>query len=465
MWQFPPAVVLLLLQRSLASFVLLAPNIRTGPRCLMRALLIEERPTTHASSMTVRYLHNCGSADSDEDEAIEPFSQDCSTATASIDSDDSACTAHVEKLCRSGNLPDAVRVLRHLRDEQIHVSLHTFNMLLQHTAEANDFVLFSKVFRYLMLSKLPPELTSYIQVFKFVREILEITQGRDPTVMNRIIFAAAKYGEIDKSLIIFEELKKDRSSLGVVTFNTILDVLGKAGRVDQILLEVRVMEEHGHPPDIVTYNTVINCLRRLGRLDQCKIFAGEMSGRGITPDLRTYTALIDSFGRAGHIADALKMFDQMKKSHKPSIYVYRALISDLKKAGQFELAQKLSEEMNSSASDLLSPEDFKQKFKGRRTENKRLAPLEAVWSCTRVESNEADVNTSAMGSTTISIAAPPRLHARSVAAPADARDGAMKTSNPMSTEAKARRSSAAASRAGEKEGENAKCQSSTELNK
>lgn len=91
-----------------------------------------------------------------------------------------------------------------------------------------------------------------------------------------------------------------------------------------------------------------------------------MVERGIDPDLRTYTALIDIFGRAGHITEALEMFDQMKRSHQPSIYVYRALISDLKKAGQFELAQKLSEEMKTSASELLGPEDFKHKFKGRK---------------------------------------------------------------------------------------------------
>ncbi|KAL6610393.1 hypothetical protein ACP70R_040362 [Stipagrostis hirtigluma subsp. patula] len=386
MWRFPPAVALLL-RRSLASSALLR-----APRCLMHALLLEERPTTFMSSvMTVRCHYHCDSADGDEDEAIEPSSQDCSTATASIDSDDSACTAHVEKLCRSGNVPDAVRVLQHLRDEQVHVGLHTFNMLLQHTAEANNFILFSKVFRYLLLSKLAPDLTSYMNVakalqklddceliLKFVREILEITHDREPTVMNRIIFATAKYGHVDKSLIVFEELKKDRSKLDVVTYNTILDMLGKAGRVDQMLHEVRLMEEHGHLPDIVTYNTVINCLRRLGKLDQCKVFAGEMSERGITPDLRTYTALIDSFGRAGHIADALEMFDQMKNSHKPSIYVYRALISNLKKAGRFELAQKLSEEMNSSASDLLGPEEFKQKLKGKRIRNRRDCVSERI---------------------------------------------------------------------------------------
>ncbi|KAJ1263396.1 hypothetical protein BS78_09G181500 [Paspalum vaginatum] len=375
MWRLPPAAALPLLRRSLGAAAPLP-----APRCLMRALPHKDQPTARPNSpMTVRYFQQGGSDNDDEDEVIEALKRSCSTSASSSVPDASACTAFVEKLCRSGYLVDAVRVLRHLHDEQIHVGLHTFNLLLHQTAEVNSFALFAKVFRYLLLSKLAPDSTSYMNVAKalqklddcelileFVREILEITSHRDPTVMNRIIFATAKYGCIDKSLVIFEQLKKDQTNLDVVTFNTILDVLGKAGRVDQMLHEVKLMEELGHSPDIVTYNTVINCLRRLGRLDLCKKFAGEMLERGITPDLRTYTALIDSFGRAGHITDALEMFQRMRTSHQPSIYVYRALISDLKKAGQLELAEKFSEDMASNASDLLGPEDFKRKNKGRR---------------------------------------------------------------------------------------------------
>ncbi|CAL4901336.1 unnamed protein product [Urochloa decumbens] len=371
---------------SARSFAGRPPGLRRAPTniqqgCLTHALLHEDPHTVGTNSrMMVRYL----SSDNDDNnnEAIEAFKRDCSIADNISSSDATASTAYIEKLSRSGNLADAVRVLRHLHDKQIHVGLDTFNVLLQQAAEANGFALFAKVFRYLLLSKLAPDSTSYMNVakalqkldgcelmLKFVREILEITRDRDPTVMNRIIFAMAKYGDIDKSLIIFEELKKDGTSLDVVTFNTILDILGKAGRVDQMLDEVKLMEELGHYPDIVTYNTIINCSRRLGRFDLCRRFAREMLERGVNPDLRTYTALIDSFGRAGHITEALEMFDKMKMSHKPSVYVYRALISDVKRAGQSELAQKLSEEMNSSALDLLGPEDFKQKE--RRFRSKR----------------------------------------------------------------------------------------------
>ncbi|XP_072955024.1 uncharacterized protein [Typha angustifolia] len=315
----------------------------------------------------------------DEGEVIKALDLLLSTEKEKKVSDKEICGAYIEKLCGSGNLSDAVHLLRYIHDRQIHLSLNIYNVLLKSAGEANNFSLFCKIFKYLLLSRFPPDLTSYINVakafqkvddseliLKFIRVILEITNDRDPTVMNRIILLIAKSGQIDKSMMIFEELKNSHTKVDVVTFNTILGILGKAGRVNQMLSEFEVMKERGHAPDIVTYNTVINSLRRLGKLDLCKAFATEMFERGINLDLRTYTALIDGFGRAGHIEDALNMFGEMKKSQQPSIYVYRAVISDLKKAGKFELALKFSEEMNSNTSKLLGPEDFKTKSKVER---------------------------------------------------------------------------------------------------
>jgi hypothetical protein len=107
----------------------------------MRALLVEQ-PTAHTNSpMTVHCLQQCGSNNTDDDRVSQAFKRCCSTSANCGASDASPSTSYVENLCRSGNLVDAVGVLRQLHDEQVHVGLHTFNMLLQHTAEANSFTL------------------------------------------------------------------------------------------------------------------------------------------------------------------------------------------------------------------------------------------------------------------------------------------------------------------------------------
>ncbi|RZR84259.1 hypothetical protein BHM03_00011043 [Ensete ventricosum] len=238
--------------------------------------------------------------------------------------------------------------------------------------------LFSEVFKSLLISNLPPDITSYNKVAEafhkvadsdlvvnFIKDVCDITFGKDPTVINRIIFVTAKFGQIDKSLMIFKMLKNLDPKLDTVTFNTVLAILGKAGRINEMLAEFMVMKDLGHIPDIFTYSTLINCLRRLGRLDLCKTIANEMLEKGFEMDLLTYTALVDAYGRAGHVEDALRTFEEMKKSQRPSVYAYRSIISDLKRAGKFELALHLSAEMNSNTRKLAGPEDFKQKRKSR----------------------------------------------------------------------------------------------------
>lgn len=304
---------------------------------------------------------------------IEDWENFLSTIDDKILSTKEMCSMYIERLITAGNLSDAVYLFHYLHDRQIHLGVDTHNMLLNAAGEANSFDLFTEIFKKLLLSRLPPDFTSYVHVakaflnvsdsmllLKFIREISEITIHREPIVINRIIYITAKCGQLDKSLMIFEELKNSKATIDTITFNTVLVILGRAGKVDEMLYEFNVMKDFGHSPNIITYNTLINCLRKLGRLNMCKSFAKEMVEKGIELDLRTYTALIDGFGRAGHLNDALRLFEEMKRSHRPSIYVYRAMISNLKKAGRFELALNLLDEMNSTRSNLIGPEDFKR---------------------------------------------------------------------------------------------------------
>lgn len=285
----------------------------------------------------------------------------------------------IENLCKIGNISAAVCLLRELTDKQAYICVSIYNHLLNSAIEANDFNLFTEVFKYLLLSRSPPNLNSYTcvgkafqvvpdseKILNFIRDVCEITKDREPTVMNQIIFAMADSGQMDKAMLVFGELKKMNSNFDLVTFNTVLGILGKAGLVDQMLSEFEAMKGLGFSPDAITYNTIINSFSRLGKFDMCKEFAREMSEKEIDMDLRTYTALIDSFGRAGRIKDAINFFEGMKRCQRPSVYVYRALISNLKKAGNFELALKMSAEMELSFPELLGPRDFKANWAGRR---------------------------------------------------------------------------------------------------
>ncbi|KAG5131716.1 hypothetical protein AAZX31_13G283500 [Glycine max] len=287
---------------------------------------------------------------------------------------------YIDKICKAGNLSVASKMLEILNDKNIVVTLDVYNLILVEASQKNDIDLSCQVFRKLLLSCESPSATSClkfaqafskvndcVELLRFLEEISEITCSSTSSFINKIIFAFAKCGQRDKSLVIFDHLKRQGYGLDLVTYNIVLDILGRTGRVDEMLDVFASIKDTGFVPDTVSYNTLINGLRKAGRFDMCFVYFKEMTEKGVEPDLLTYTAIIEIFGRSGNVEESLKCFREMKlKGVLPSIYIYRSLIHNLNKTGKVELATELLEELNSSSTCLAGPADFKQKRKQRK---------------------------------------------------------------------------------------------------
>ncbi|CAJ1956504.1 unnamed protein product [Sphenostylis stenocarpa] len=286
------------------------------------------------------------------------------------------------EMCKSGNLSAASKMLQILNDKKIVVSLDVFNLILEEASQKNDIDLSCQVFMKLLLSckslsaisclkfaRAFTKVNDCVELLRFLEEISEImSSSTSSSFINKIIFAFAKCGQREKSLVIFDHLRRQKYGLDLVTYNIVLDILGHTGRVDEMIDVFASIKDTGLVPDIVSYNTLINSLRKVGRFDMCFAYFKEMTENGIEPDLLTYTAIIEIFGRSGNVEESLKCFREMKmKGILPSIYIYRSLIQNLNKTGKIELATELLEELNSSSTCLAGPDDFKRKRRQRHT--------------------------------------------------------------------------------------------------
>ncbi|KAF4394370.1 pentatricopeptide repeat-containing protein At1g11900 [Cannabis sativa] len=281
------------------------------------------------------------------------------------------CTAHIDKLCKSGNISAAARFLKTLHDKHIFISSRTYNVLLAAACEKNDTVLISQVFSDAIVSSTTLPSASYLYIAKsfaigctdlhrFIKNILELTLP-SMNVLNSIISAFAESRKSDQALLIFDQIKSSKHKPDLITYNIVLHILGCAGHVDKMLHEFSSMKEAGIFPDVISYNTLLNNLKKAGRVDMCTSYFKEMVDNGIQPDLLTYSALIDCTGRAGNVEESLRLFSEMKaRQIRPSIYIYRSLVHNLNRVGKLKLAKSLLEEMKAcSPSDLASTEDFK----------------------------------------------------------------------------------------------------------
>lgn len=302
----------------------------------------------------------------DDKEVTDDFSND---PTISQDT----YVSQIFKLCEDGNLSSVSKLLETLHSKGIFLGLDAYNLLLAAASKKNDINLSGQVFKHLVASHEHLSSASYLDLAKtfhktsdctkllrLVKEVSELTFPRSVTIINRIILSFSESRQIDKALLIFNNMKILECKPDLVTFNTILDMLGRAGRVDEMFHKFATMKEEGIVPDIISYNTILNSLRKIGRFDMFEALLKEMERSGVQADLLTYTALIEAFGRSGNVEQSLRLFSEMKlKQIRPSVYIYRSLVSNLKKMGKVELAMTLLEEMQSSNSELAGPGDFK----------------------------------------------------------------------------------------------------------
>lgn len=288
------------------------------------------------------------------------------------------CIEHIKKLCTAGSLSEAARLLQSLRDKSIFYP-DAYNVLLAAAGEKNDIDVSSQIFKDFLLSCGPLSSTCYDNLARsfakttdsttlvsFVEEISELAFPESTVVINRIICAFAESRQIEKALLIYDQLKSIKCKPDLFTYNIVLNAFGQAGRMDQMLHEFASMKETGIGPDLITYNILLTNLSRVGRLDMSLLLFREMTESGIQPDFFSYTAMIELFGRSGNIEEALRLFNEMKQRQiRPAIQTYRALINYLKKSGMMELSMTLREEMNSFMPDLAKPRTYKRKSRYR----------------------------------------------------------------------------------------------------
>ncbi|XP_020238552.2 pentatricopeptide repeat-containing protein At1g11900 [Cajanus cajan] len=155
---------------------------------------------------------------------------------------------YIDKMCKAGNLSAASKMLQTLRDKNIVLTPDVYNLILVEASQKNDIDLSCQVFKKLLLSYKSPSATSClkfaqaftkvndcVELLRFLDEIWEITRFGRSTFINRIIFAFAKCGQKEKSLVLFDHLKRRSFGLDLFTYNMVLDILGHTGHVDEMV--------------------------------------------------------------------------------------------------------------------------------------------------------------------------------------------------------------------------------------
>eukprot|EP00268_Persea_americana_P059866 TRINITY_DN7399_c1_g1_i1.p1 TRINITY_DN7399_c1_g1~~TRINITY_DN7399_c1_g1_i1.p1 ORF type:complete len:542 (-),score=118.46 TRINITY_DN7399_c1_g1_i1:1158-2783(-) len=177
---------------------------------------------------------------------------------------------------------------------------------------------------------------------RYIHELLlRIGLGSDVSVMNSLIAMYSKRKRADIAAEIFENL----SGKTLVSWNAMILGYAQNGRLNDALSLFCKIQQLNVKPDSFTLVNVIPALADISVLHQGKWIHGYAIRACLDRNIFVITALVDMYTRCGGVHIARKLFDMMDERH---VTTWNTMIDGYGTHGFGEEAVKLFEEMRRS---------------------------------------------------------------------------------------------------------------------
>ncbi|KAK8613458.1 hypothetical protein V6N13_101220 [Hibiscus sabdariffa] len=150
-----------------------------------------------------------------------------------------------------------------------------------------------------------------------------------------IIKGLCRSGNFRLAVVLLIKMKGNGSfEPNVVCYNTIIDGFCKEKQMDKSLIIFQDMLDRKIEPNVVTFGSLINGFCSIGQWDEAKRLLSAMVNKGISPNVYILNALIAPLCKDGKIQEAISLINLMtQKGTKPNAVTYNMLIHSLCKFG------------------------------------------------------------------------------------------------------------------------------------
>ncbi|CAN4113181.1 unnamed protein product [Withania somnifera] len=208
-----------------------------------------------------------------------------------------------------------------------------------------------KHFILMFQSGLRPNQTTLTSVVTSCGRILELMQAhvlvlllgfdQDTSLNNALVTMYSRCGDINSSLITFENLKvKD-----VVSWTAIILAYANHGLGKQALQAFAQMLRSGNKPDEITFVGLLSACSHAGLVKKGQqVFESMSQAYGLKPRAEHYCCLVDILGRGKLVDEAIRMVQQMPPEERDGA-VLGALLSACKLYGDVGVANQICNEI------------------------------------------------------------------------------------------------------------------------
>jgi pentatricopeptide repeat protein len=157
-------------------------------------------------------------------------------------------------------------------------------------------------------------------------------ESGNPDLLNymSLIRAAGRERDVQKALMLLEELEKSPMTVDNTAYNCVLEVCVACNDREAAEGLLKRMEAAGQV-DVISYNTYLKVLLNEGLREDVAAVLKEMQSRGLKPNAVTYNSLIKDVVARQDLAGAWRLIDEMEREGtRPDAFTCSILMKGVK---------------------------------------------------------------------------------------------------------------------------------------
>jgi len=248
-------------------------------------------------------------------------------------------TAVVSLCADSRHVQMAEHAVLHVRNAQGHVTLALYSALMKVYSHARLYHKTCDLYESMKRDGVEADTVIYGSLIKAAVESGRLELARqlfresgNPDLLNymSLIRAAGRERDVQKALMLLEELEHSPMSVDNTAYNCVLEVCVACN--DRLAAEglLRRMEAAGQV-DVISYNTYLKILLSEGLREEVAKVLKDMQGRGLKPNAVTYNSLVKDVVARQDLQGAWRLIDEMENEGiRPDAFTCSILMKGVK---------------------------------------------------------------------------------------------------------------------------------------
>ncbi|KAL3620682.1 hypothetical protein CASFOL_035594 [Castilleja foliolosa] len=210
-----------------------------------------------------------------------------------------------------------------------------------------------ELFHCMLREGVKPDETTLVSVLSACTHLAALDQGKwlDAYIRKNgmkvniilgttLINMYMKCGSVENAMDIFEGMEER----GVSSYNALILGLAMNGHIEKSLSVFEEMKKYKVEPNEITFVSVLGACRHMGLVEEGRrCFDSMVNEYKIKPNIKHYGCLVDLLGRAGLLREAKELIDTMPM--EPDVATWGALLGACKKHGDKEMGEKIGREL------------------------------------------------------------------------------------------------------------------------